>query len=247
MPAIRLELDGPIATLTLANPAQRNALTPGMIDDLARHVDALESFDGVGLILTGEGTRCFSAGADLAFVRQHIGDRQAGEEMARRMHELTSRVQALPLVSVCAIEGGAYGGGAELTTCTDFRVASESAKIQFVHARLGLVPGWGGAVRLTRLLGRQRSLRVLAFSPKLTAAEALDLGLVDSLCAPGQAAEAAAALLEPLTSLPRASVRAAKRVVHDADALPEREALNRAVPRFGDLWTGPDIRRTLDS
>ena len=245
MPAVHLAFDGPVATLILDHPQRRNALTPDMIAQLGDHVDALEAFGGVGLILTGQGTRAFCAGADLEFVRAHQDDGDAGEAMCRTMQALTSRIRRLPLVSISAVEGGAFGGGAELMTCTDFRVCSRTAPIQFVHARLGLVPGWGGAVRLTQIVGRRKALELLAFSPRLSARQARDIGLVDRIAPPGRAQEHARAWLAGLDGLPVASVRAAKAVVSDADELSGDEALDRAAARFRTLWGGPDIRATL--
>ncbi|MCP4809775.1 MAG: enoyl-CoA hydratase/isomerase family protein [Proteobacteria bacterium] len=246
MPEVRLELDRGVATLVLDNPDRRNALTPDMIEQLGEHVATLAAFDGVGLVLRGEGTRAFSAGADLEFVRSNLDDAEAGEAMCRFMQDVTMRIRRLPLVSVSAIEGGAFGGGAELTTCTDFRVMSRTARIQFVHARLGLVPGWGGAVRLTRLVGRRTALELLAFSRRLNAQQARSVGLVEQLCPPGQAEAAAKTFLQALRSLPPESVRAAKSVVSDADHLPADEALDRAATRFRGLWGGPAIRAVLE-
>ncbi len=240
MSAIRLERTGPVATLVLDNPASRNALTGAMIEQLEEHLDVLQGWnEGLGLVLRGQGTRAFCAGADLGFVRAHRHDPETGERMCRRMQEVTERLRRLPMVSVAAIEGGAWGGGAELSTCTDFRVVGSSACIHFVHARLGLSPGWGGGTRLVGLVGRRRALRLLAGSEPANAQQALAWGLVDEVAQDGCTERAARALLQPFLELRPASVRAAKTLIAAADELPAREALLRERRLFTELWSQP--------
>jgi ethylmalonyl-CoA/methylmalonyl-CoA decarboxylase len=238
MSAIRLEQDGPVATLVLDNPESRNALTGAMIEQLSEHLDVLQDWDeGLGLILRGQGSLAFCAGADLSYVRSHRHDPETGERMCRHMQELTQRLRALPLVSVAAIEGGAWGGGAELTTCTDFRVIAADARVHFVHARLGLSPGWGGGTRLVGLVGRRRALHLLAGSQPANAQQALAWGLVDEVCSPGSAERSARRLLQPYLELKPDSVRAAKILIGAADELPVREALLRERRLFTELWS----------
>ena len=240
MSAIRLSRQGSVATLVLDNPSRRNALTAAMIHQLEQHIASLESWDeGLGLVLRGQGSRAFCAGADLDMVRAGRSDAQAGESMCRRMQELTTRLRSLPLVSVAAIEGGAWGGGAELSTATDFRVISASARIHFVHAHLGLSPGWGGGTRLVGLVGRRRALRLLAGSEVANAQQALAWGLVDEVAPEGEAEALARRMLEPYLQLRPASVRACKALIAGADELPAREALLRERRLFVELWSGP--------
>lgn len=235
--AVLLDLEGPVARLTLANAARSNALSGTMLAQLSEAVDRLEDWDsGLGLVLRGEGCRCFCAGADLALVRQGLDDPGFGRAMAQWMHALTARLRGLPLISVAAIEGAAIGGGAELATVADFRVMSRSANIRFVHATLGLSPGWGGGGRLVELIGRRQALGLLAGARRTDAQQALELGLADRLCPPDESEESARALLQAYEGLPLASVRAAKSLV----AEPARE-----LELFASLWGGPAMRAAI--
>lgn len=236
---VRLDLgtDG-LATLTLDRPQARNALSPRMIAEFVDAVDALASWDGVAVILIGQGAT-FCAGSDLHFVRQALDRPALAEGMCGLMQDATRRLGALPLLSVSVIQGAAFGGGAELATATDLRIAASDARIRFVHSRLGLSPGWGGGGRLTRLVGARAALQLLALAPELDAAGAHALGLVDHLATDPLAA--ARALLEPALTGPPEAVRAAKRVVlasGHGDATAERAC-------FVELWGGPAMRAAL--
>lgn len=235
--AVRLDRDDSIARLLFDNPDRRNAMSGRMLREFKVAVEQLEAWSGVAVVLRGAGERSFCAGADLTLVRAALDRPALGQAMCALMQDLTARLSRASVISVAAIEGAAVGGGAEMATTADFRVMSRTAHIRFVHARLGLSPGWGGGGRLLRLVGRRHALRLLGSARKVSAEEALNLGLVDALCEPGAAEEAATALLKPYLRLPQASVRGAKRLV----ASPNQEA-----QVFGSLWGGPAMRAALN-
>ncbi|MCB9742996.1 MAG: enoyl-CoA hydratase/isomerase family protein [Alphaproteobacteria bacterium] len=250
---VQLTVDGPIARLVLDRPEAANALSGAMLLSLEQAVARLEqavaeapALGGpVGLIVRGAGERAFCAGSDLTLVRANLDRPELAAALAAFMHQLTERLRALPLVSVAAIEGAAVGGGAELATACDYRVLSRSGFIRFVHARLGLSPGWAGGARLVGLLGRRRALELLSTARRVSAARALDWGLVDRLSDPGQAEAQAHALLAPVLRSAPASVRAAKRLVHAADTTPVAQALEQERAVFESLWGGPAQARAL--
>ncbi|HJN73269.1 MAG TPA: enoyl-CoA hydratase/isomerase family protein [Myxococcota bacterium] len=232
---VRLDWTGPIASVVLDNPKARNALTPTMFAELGDAVDELEDSEGVGLVLRGAGDLAFCAGADLAFVQAARANPETAAAMCGYMHDLTRRLRALPLVSVAAIEGGAWGGGAELATATDLRVMSRTARVHFVHARLGLAPGWGGGVRLPQFVGRAGAISLLCASEPADGQRALEMGLVDRLAPPGGTVGAAESILAPMTAWSKDSVRACKRMVAASDQ--ELDAAYAAAAQaFCDLW-----------
>lgn len=248
--AVHLEDDAPILRLTLDHPSASNALTGRMITQLGAVIGALErqcadpSWGGVGLIVQGAGGRAFCAGADLRMVRQHLDTPLLAEHMCRLMQDLTERLSRLPLVSVAAIEGAAIGGGAELAMACDLRVLAKDAQIRFVQARMGLSPGWGGGARLVRRVGRERALRLLGAAESMAGEQALALGLVDALAAPGETALEAARRLGPFCAHAPAAQRAAKAVVALASGIPEAAyAAERAI--FTALWGGPAHRAAM--
>ena len=242
--------DAAVAVLTMANPARRNAFSATMVAELAAHVDALESWcaapgsSGVGLLLRGEGT-FFCSGMDL-----HLASalpRADALAVCAVMGDSLHRLHALPLVSVAAVEGGAFGGGAETMTACDHRVVAHSATVRFVHARMGLSPGWGGAGRLTRLVGRQHALRLLTTAQPLNAEAALAIGLADAVArrdeegatgGGGTAVAVATEWLERITQFAPDVIRSNKLAVMAASLKPNEEAARIERELFCGLWGG---------
>lgn len=152
-------------------------------------------------------------------------------------------------------QGSTIGGGAELSLGCDFRLLSESAKLSFIHSRVGLVPGWGGGTRLVRLLGLTTALQLLSTGQKLTAEEAVRIGLVSGIVSDADpVTEATAWLLEHVK--PAAEiVRTMKGIVSAASELPMIESLDAErklfVPIFGGstnkLRSGKVLKETTDS
>jgi ethylmalonyl-CoA/methylmalonyl-CoA decarboxylase len=242
--SIELQIDGPVATLTLHNPAARNAMSVGMMADLVSSVEALRGSPPVAVLLTGAGDAGFCAGGDLREVRAHLMDEAAAVGMPVVMGDALDALASLPSVVVAAVEGAALGGGAELTTVADWVVAGESATIGFVHAALGVSPGWGGGGRLLRRIGRSRATEVLLTARRYQGDAALKVGLVDAVVADGQAVQAARDWLGTITRFPAASIRGILEIIRSADH--GAEALTLAERRaFERLWAGPDHMAAL--
>lgn len=251
---VHLELRGPVAELVLDNPGARGALTLGMMVELAAAVERLASWDGAVVLLSsrdprpGPGApgrrpelRAFCAGGHLGQVRRAISDPERAEAMCLAMSAVLDGLLDLPAVSVALIDGLAIGGGAELATATDLRLLSPSASLHFVHAALGIAPGWGGTRRLVGLLGRRRALALLLDARPLSADEALALGLADEVHADLRAA--ADRLVERWLSRPPEAIRALKRQV--VAGVEGDRAADAAA--FAEVWGGPAHRAALDA
>ncbi|XP_068179208.1 ethylmalonyl-CoA decarboxylase isoform X2 [Antennarius striatus] len=237
-----LQQESGIAVLTINNPSLMNALSGSMMVDLEEKVTQLERWtEGKGLVVVGAaGTFC--SGSDLNAVRA-IPNPQDGMKMCMFMHNTLTRLHRLPLISVALVEGRALGGGAELTTACDFRLVASSSVIQFVHKHMGLIPGWGGAARLVRIVGDQNSLKLLGGALKVTPELGLQMGLVDGVLqvedggrTPLQAAEE---WLSRYTKGAAPVIQAVKKVVLSGRELPLSEALRTEKDVFGTLWGGP--------
>lgn len=236
---IRLDLKGPVARLHLANPRARNALTAQMMVQWLDAIARLQDWQGAALVLSAEPCGAFCSGGHLGDVRDTLTRPEIGRAMATAMRDATDRLLALPVVSVCAIDGVAMGGGAELCTATDLRVATPGSRIHFVQAKLGVAAGWGGAGRLIRHIGRRAALRLLGTAAPVAVEEAQSIGLVDVVASDAPAA--ALSLLEPYLANPTAAVRASKQQVLAAerrDGAAESEA-------FLGVWGGPAHRAAL--
>ncbi|KAG3121137.1 hypothetical protein PI125_g478 [Phytophthora idaei] len=143
------------AVVVIHSPSARNALSAKMMAELADIVALLENPDVHGklnaVVLRGTGG-WFCAGADLKVAQQELTSPEAGAAMGALMIDTLTKFRRLPLVSVACIEGGAYGGGAELATACDFRILEAKAVIQFVQVRMGVSSAWGGDVAICSFL-----------------------------------------------------------------------------------------------
>lgn len=242
---VQLRCDGPVAQLVLNHGARRNALTVGMMIDLAEHVMTLSAWEGSLVFLRAAEPRVFCAGGDLTELPHAPAD--AAGAMCRAMGTVLDGLLDLPAVSVCLLDGLAVGGGAELTTACDHRLGTPAARVHFVQAQLGIAPGWGGAGRLVRHVGRRHALRILTRGSPVDVDEGVGLGLFDALLelAAGEDALAAGARwAEPLLALPSAAVQAVKRQVVAA-APARRGLLDEEARAFEGVWGGPDHQEAL--
>ena len=174
---VRLELEGPFATVTVDRPKSLNALDTRTLQELEKAVADLSLREQLrGVILTGAGEKAFVAGADIAEMNGMDADR------ARHFGALGQRVMdvisALPVPVVAAVNGFALGGGCELALACDFIYASENAKFGLPEVSLGILPGFGGTQRLSRLLGRARAKELIFTGDIIDAAKAKEIGLV---------------------------------------------------------------------
>lgn len=209
---VRLQVAA-VARLTLDNPPL-NLVTRELLDALDAALATLEAADAGdvrAVIVTGAGDRAFSAGS-------HVGDfeNQRGA-VGRARHELesgvASRLAALPMPTIAAIEGNALGGGLELALCCDLRVASERAMLGLPEVRLAVTPGAGGTQRLPRVIGAARARELILTGRLIDATEAERIGLVTRVVPTGEALQAAEAIGAQIASRGPIAVREAKRLV----------------------------------
>lgn len=173
-----------VALLTLNRPAKLNALNYELIDRLMELLDRLEGDEQVrAIILTGAGDRAFSAGADIAgfapSVRQ--GTEVALRAFVRRGQRMTARIETFPKPIIVAVNGLAHGGGSEITEAAPLAIASEHAEFCKAEIMLGFAPPFGGSQRLPRLIGRKRALRMILTAEPISAEQAREFGLVNSV------------------------------------------------------------------
>jgi enoyl-CoA hydratase len=152
MTGVRLHISGPLATLTLDNPAKLNCFTVEMLAQLASHLEVVEARPEVrSLIVVGEGDRAFCSGADIN-AWGGLSPAEFARNWVRGGHRLFDRLARLSKPTIAALNGHAFGGGLELASACDIRVIAPSATIALPEAGVGVVPGWSGSQRLARLL-----------------------------------------------------------------------------------------------
>jgi enoyl-CoA hydratase len=179
--------EGGIRVFTVTRPEKLNALNSAVLDDLAVAVAASEKDPGLRcVVLTGAGEKAFIAGADIGELAKLSP--LEGREHARRGQALFDRVSNLPVPTIAAINGFAYGGGLELAMACALRVAAETARMGLPETSLGILPGYGGTQRLARLVGPARAMELVLTAEKgLTASEAERIGLVNRVFPAGEA------------------------------------------------------------
>lgn len=242
MDGIYFEVDGEgIGVLTVKRPQVRNALGWAAMAAFAEAVEDAHQMEELrALIVTGHG-QAFISGGDLSEL-QHYPQRKDGLRLATVMGEALKRLETLPCPTIAAINGPARGGGAEVAVACDLRVMDETADIGFVHARLGIVTGWGGGQRLLGLVGYSRALDLIASGRVLSAQQAYALGLADAISVKGEALTEATELAGTFGRNPIQAVRAAKRLLRAGLMMPRVDALQAEREEFPLLWD-TDYRR----
>ena len=178
---VQIDQHGPLAVLTVNRQGALNALNGETLSELAQVTDIVaENAEISALIITGGGDKAFVAGADISELAQLEGV-FAGREMALAGQDVMHGIATLPIPTIAAINGYALGGGLELALACDVRVASGKARLGLPEVSLGLLPGFGGTQRLSRLIGSGRALDLMLTARQVTAEEALGMGLVNYL------------------------------------------------------------------
>lgn len=212
---IRLERAGRVAHLVVDRVGKLNALTLAMLAELDAHCAALERDEAIrAVVLRSASPRAFCAGADV-----HEWSALGAEGMWRTWiaqgHRVFARLAALPMPTVAAVGGMAYGGGLELALCCDLRIASPAARFALPEVKIGIVPGWGGTARLAALVGAPRAKQMALTGTPVDAATAAAWGLVNEVADDADAR--AVALADEIAAGPRLAVQVTKQLI-DAGA-----------------------------
>lgn len=178
-PAIITKLEDAFAVIRFNRPAQRNPLSKSTLQDLKTALSELLDRDRVkAIIFTGTGD-VFASGANIRELTQL--DSASALEFSQLGQRLFQTIAEAKPLTIAAINGYCMGGALDLALACDVRIASPTAVFAHPGARLGIITGWGGTQRLPRLIGRTRALELFATARRLTAAEALAMGLVTAV------------------------------------------------------------------
>jgi enoyl-CoA hydratase/carnithine racemase len=178
--SIQLEKREGIAIISLTRPEALNALNYEALSQLSDLIEQVRHDRAVRcVIVRGEG-KAFCVGADLK-ERLHLTE----AEVRRNVHKIGSvfkQLATLPQPTMAAIHGYAFGGGFELALACDFRYASKETKMGLTEVSLGIIPGAGGTIRLTELVGKSKAKELILMAKRVSAEEALQLGMVNEIC-----------------------------------------------------------------
>ncbi|MGH7516896.1 MAG: enoyl-CoA hydratase/isomerase family protein [Gemmatimonadales bacterium] len=230
-----------IARVTINRPDKLNALNVTVIAELAQAAERVETDPAVsGVILTGAGPKAFVAGADISELAgqgpfEGKARALAGQQMMRRFERCGKPV-------IAAVNGFALGGGCELAMACHIRIASESARFGQPEVKLGLGPGYGGTVRLPRLVGKGRALELLLTGGMIDAQEAQRIGLVNRVVPAEQLLSESEALLRSILEQGPLAIRSVLECVETGFDLSVDEALLLEANHFGLLSATADMR-----
>ncbi len=241
-----IERDNGVATLIVSRPDRLNALNDATIDELRRAFAELAADDGArGILVTGAGPKAFVAGADIAELARMgpldgIGTSRKGQDAFRYLERIGKPV-------VAAINGFALGGGLELALACHLRIAARTARLGLPEVKLGIIPGYGGTVRLPRLVGRGRALELILTGEMIDAEEAHRIGLVNRLAEPDELRAAAEALLRTILANGPVALRLALEAVDRAGDTGMEDALVLESNLFGLLAATDDMREGMSA
>lgn len=214
MSNIQVDKRGHVAVLTINNPPA-NTWTRDSLNQLFDVVEDLDADrDNYALVITGEGEKFFSAGADLKVFAD--GDKGVASDMARAFGRAFERLSAYDGVSVAAINGFAMGGGLECALACDIRVAADNAKMALPEAGVGLLPCAGGTQNLPWLVGEGWAKRMILCGERIDATTAERIGLAEQIVGQGEARDTAVQLAEQVANQSPSSVRACKHLIQGA-------------------------------
>lgn len=238
---LKLSAQNAIWTLTLHRPESLNALNQEVLSEMAealRLISEMKFEDARGLIITGHGEKAFVAGAD---IKEMLGlSAEKAQAFARKGQSVFHEIELLKIPVLAAVNGFALGGGLELALACDFIFASDNAKLGLPEVTLGLIPGFGGTVRLARAVGQRRAKELIFSGDMISATEALQLGLINRLVPQKDLLEQAMKRMESIASRGPVAVAASKKAIltnwdFDIDA-----AQNFEAELFSELFDSED-------
>ena len=235
---IRYAQDDGVALLTLDNPPL-NLVTLQLTRELGALASRLADDPAVRVVvLTGSGTRAFCAGSDIKEFPQ-VADAAVAKKLARE-NEAYGRIAEFPKPTLAALNGLAFGGGLELAACCDIIIAEAGGSVALPEIKLGVFPGSGGTVRVTRRIGEGRAKEMMFLGEPVAVETALAWGLVNRVVPPGQALPAALSLARNLAAKPNVALQLCKQAIAMTFDRPEREAVEATLALSDQVFRTED-------
>lgn len=243
MEFIKMEQSGHVAIVTISRPAALNALSSALLAELQEAFKTISENEAIrAVILTGEG-KAFVAGADISEMKDFSPEEALC--YAARGAAVFAAIEALPQPVIAAVNGFALGGGCELALSCDLRIASEKAKFGQPETGLGITPGFAGTQRLPRAVGTGYAMQMILTGKVIDSAEALRVGLVNSVYPADALMAEAMRLAEAIADNAPAAVRAAKRAIREGLELPLPQGIAREGQLFAACFATQDQRNAM--
>jgi enoyl-CoA hydratase len=241
---IRLTIDGTTATITVDRPKALNALNTATLDQMEEALAAVaQQRELRGLIVTGAGEKAFVAGADIAEMMNLNLEQSLA--FAARGHRVFDALERLHCPTLAAVNGFALGGGCELALACDCIYASETAKFGLPEVSLGIIPGFGGTQRLSRLVGRARAKELIFTGDMVDAPRAKAIGLALDVLPATQLLAHCQAVIARIAKKGPLAVARAKRVIAEGADLPLAKGNQLEREAFAELFVSADRREGM--
>jgi enoyl-CoA hydratase len=229
-----------VATVTLNNPPL-NLVTLELTRQLDATLDRLASDPKVRvMILTGAGDRAFCAGSDLTEFPSMMGPGLVVPNKLGPENDAYSKVDDFPKPTIAAVSGLAFGGGLELAVCCDLIVVEEKARLCLPEIKLGVFPGSGGTVRVTRRIGEGRAKEMMFFGEPIDAATALSWGLVNRVSPRGESLRVAQQMAAVLAQRPNRALQLCKAAVDLSFDTTEDQAISKTLAMSDEAFSTSD-------
>lgn len=248
---IRTEIEDRIATLTIDHPPV-NSFNRQVVTELEEAIDELLANDEVkAIVITGGGTNAFVAGADIPEIKNLLDNPgenyAASREFIEKGQQLFLKIERATKPVIAAINGFCLGGGLELAMACHMRVCSDRARLGQPEINLGIIPGWGGTQRLTRIVGKGKAIELILTGDMITAQEAYRLNLVNKVVPAGAVLKEARDLARKIVSKSKFPIAAALRAITQGLELPLEEGLRLEAEQFVGLAETEDIREGINA
>ncbi len=239
--SILVERRGRVGLITLNRPQFLNALNGELLSELLQALSDFDSEDGIGAIVIAGNDKAFAAGADI----KQMASASVVDMLNGTFVELFDGLRRTKKPVIAAVSGYALGGGCELALACDLIVASETARFGQPEVTIGVIPGAGGTQRLAHAVGKALAMEMVLNNRVLTAAEALQFGMINRVAAPDRWLDEAIALAEEIASRAPLAVRLGKEAVNRAFELPLSEGLAAERRLFYSLFATQDQKEGM--
>ncbi|RLI42345.1 crotonase [Candidatus Bathyarchaeota archaeon] len=235
-----------IATITLNRPEALNAFNKDVVEEILKALEDAENDEKIRVvILTGAGEKAFSAGADIKIMKGF--DALKARELSLMGEKLCSAIENFEKPVIAAINGYALGGGLEVAMACDLRIASDKAKMGQTEINIGLIPGWGGTQRLTRLIGKAKAKELVFTGKMIDAKTAEQLGLVNMVVPADQFREAVRKFAMELAEKAPVALRIAKALINKGADMSLDAAIALEREGFGVVGSTEDLQEGVSA
>ena len=243
---LKIERDQSTLWIILNRAHRLNSFNDVLIEELADALDTAEKDQSIRcVVLTGDGDRAFSAGADVTMFPKATPVK--AEEFSRAGQKVFGKIEEMTKPVIAAINGFALGGGLELALACDFRVAAEHAELGSPEIMLGLIPGWGGTQRIVRLIGLARAKEIVMLGNRLKADEALKIGLVNKVVHYEKLKEEVKAMAQKLCDGPPVAMKYAKHALNFGTQVPLEVGLRLEAGLMGLSFSTEDLKEGVEA